>query len=63
MVELIIERWSSFDGSVDYRWSVWHDGKRVQMGGPHTTADASEADALGFCNKALRVQPDRVTRL
>ncbi len=63
MIELIVERWSGFDGSVDYHWSVWQDGKRVQMGGPHADAEASEADALSFCDKTLRARPDRTTRL
>jgi hypothetical protein len=45
MLEIIVERWSSFDSTVEYRWSLWRDGKRLQMGGPHPTVAASEADA------------------
>ncbi len=63
MLEVIVERWSDFDGTVDYRWSVWKDGKRVEMGGPHEDADASEAEAVAFCRRRLGADPDRVTRL
>jgi hypothetical protein len=38
VTELIIERWTNLNQSIDYRWSVWVDGRRVQMGGPHKTA-------------------------
>jgi hypothetical protein len=63
MLEIIVERWSSFDGTVEYRWSLWRDGKRVQMGGPHDAAAVSEAAARNFCQQALSAQPDRVTYL
>ena len=43
MTELIIERWTNLNQTTDYRWSVWVEGKRVQMGGPHKTADDSAA--------------------
>jgi hypothetical protein len=63
MVEVMIERWTALDGSVDYRWSVWRDGKRVEMGGPHATPEGSEAAARRFCLTELGSAPDRVTRL
>lgn len=63
MLEVIVERWSSFDGTIEYRWSLWRDGKRLQMGGPHDNAAASEADARTFCERALDAEPDRVTHL
>ena len=63
MIEVMIERWTALDGSVDYRWSVWRDGRRVEMGGPHATADASEAAARQFCRAELGCEPDRLTRL
>ena len=63
MTEIIIERWSSADGSTTYRWSIWRDGKRLQMGGPHGSADASERDARKFCTRIFETEPDRVTQL
>ena len=63
MLELIVERWTGFDGSVDYRWSLWQDGKRLQMGGPHASADASEREATEYCHKSFKRTPDRVERL
>lgn len=63
MTELIIERWTSLNQSTDYRWSVWVEGKRVQMGGPHKTAEVSERDGRAYCQEALGREPDRVTRL
>lgn len=62
MIEVIIERWSGPDG-VSFRWSVWQDGRRVEMGGPHADADASEAAARAWCDERLKRPPDRVTRL
>ena len=61
-VEVMIERWT-IAGATDYRWSVWRDGKRLAMGGPHPSFEASEADARAACRKALGREPDRVTRL
>ena len=63
MTELIIERWTNLNQSTDYRWSVWVDGKRVQMGGPHKTAEESEREGKAYCRKSLTRDPDRVTRL
>ncbi len=63
VTELIIEQWTNLNQSVDYRWSVWVDGRRVQMGGPHKTADDSEREGQVYCQKSLARRPDRVTRL
>jgi hypothetical protein len=62
-IEVIVERWSNPDKSTDYRWSVWRAGNRVQMGGPHDSADASEREAIEFCRKSFQRAPDRVERL
>jgi hypothetical protein len=63
VVELIVERWTNLNQTTDFRWSVWVDGKRVQMGGPHKSAEESEREGKGYCTRALSRQPDRVTRL
>jgi hypothetical protein len=63
VTELIIEQWTNLNQSIDYRWSVWVDGRRVQMGGPHKTADESEREGQAYCRKGLAQAPDRVTRL
>lgn len=63
MLELIIERWSDLTAGTAYRWSLWQDGKRVLMGGPHKTAEASEQDGRVHCKAELGRTPDRVTRL
>lgn len=63
MLEVMIERWSNRDGSTDYLWSLWHDGRRVQMGGKHKSAEESEQAARDYCAQALRRAPDRVTQL
>jgi hypothetical protein len=61
MIEIIIERWSGPDGTT-FRWSLWRNGSRVTMGGPHRSAEESEKDARAHC-KELGHDPDRVTRL
>lgn len=63
MIEVMIETWSSPQTGTTYRWSLWRDGTRVAMGGPHTSIDESEADARVFCEDRLKRAPDRVTRL
>jgi hypothetical protein len=62
-LEVIVERWSNPDKSTDYRWSVWRGGQRVQMGGPHASADDSERDATEFCRKSFKRTPDRIEHL
>ena len=63
MLEIVIERWQGLDGTVAYRWSLWGDGKRLQMGGPHGDPDSSIAAAQAFCRDQLGREADRVTRL
>lgn len=63
MVEVMIEQWKNLDGSVDFLWSVWHDGVRVQMGGAHKSVVDAKAAALAFCESRLGLEPDAVTEL
>ncbi len=63
MIEIIIERWTNPDRTVDFRWSIWRDGRRVQMGDASPTAESSESEALEYCRRAIGRAPDRVTRL
>jgi hypothetical protein len=63
MTEIIIERWKGRDGRVEFLWSIWRDGKRHAMGQPLDSADAAEAAARDACRRAMRLEPDRVTRL
>ncbi len=63
MIELMIETWSDPRSGATYRWSLWRDGTRVTMGGPHGTPAESEAEGLAHCADQMRCQPDRVTRL
>jgi hypothetical protein len=63
MVEAMIETWSSPKMGTTYRWSLWRDGTRIAMGGPHDTIDESEAEARAACTERLSKLPDRVTRL
>ncbi len=64
MLEVVIERWTGSDGTTDYRWSVWRDGLRIEMGsGAHSNAVECESEALDFCMKGLGRKPDKVTRL
>lgn len=62
-LDIIIERWSNLDKSTDYRWSVWQGGSRVNMGGPHPSAEESEREAVTFCRKSLKREPDRIEHL
>lgn len=63
MIEVIIERWTQRDGHTDFLWSIWHNGKRAAMGEPQRTAEDAEAEALAVCRRALKREPDRITRL
>jgi len=56
MIELIIERWGSLDGSSHYLWSVWQDGKRIEMSG--RIAGAQSAEALGLHLRSLRAEAE-----
>ena len=62
-IDVIIERWGNANKSTDFRWSIWRDGARVQMGGPHASAEDSERDAVEFCRKEFQRTPDRIERL
>ncbi len=63
MLEVMIEQWANRDGTTDYLWSAWQNGQRIQMGGPHPSAEAAEQEAHAHCLRALGAPPDRVTRL
>ena len=62
MIELIVERWTQAGADV-YRWSLWVDGERAEMGGPHKTAEGSERDGGAFCRERFKRGPDRISRL
>jgi hypothetical protein len=63
MIELIIDSWSNLDGSSHYLWSVWRDGKRVEMSGRIASAESAESLGRAWCEKTVGRPPDRVTRL
>ena len=63
MVELLIERWSYPDGRNEFIWSLWRDGKRLQLGGRSGSAEAMEAEGRAFCLQATGQSPDRITHL
>jgi len=44
MIEVMIERWTNPDGSIDHLWSLWRDGNRLQFGEKHDSATAAEAE-------------------
>lgn len=62
-LDIVIERWSNFDKSTDYRWSVWQGGSCVHMGGPHSSVEECEREAVAFCRKDLQCEPNRIERL
>ncbi len=43
MIEVVIERWTRPDSTTEYRWSVWRDGHRIEMGGK-AFSDGDDAD-------------------
>lgn len=59
----MIETWATPQTGTTFRWSVWMDGKRVAMGGPHASPDDCESEARASCAERLGLSPDRVTRL
>lgn len=63
MIELIIERWRNLDGSEDFLWSVWREGKRVEMSGRLASAATAESEGRVWCEKTLARAPDRITQL
>jgi len=62
-LELIVDRWSETGAPDSFRWSLWEDGRRIGMGGPHRSAAESEAEAMALAERRLGRRPDRVTRL
>lgn len=63
MVELIIEHWSHRNGTDEFLWSVWDQGKRVGMGGAGASVETAEREGIAWCKRTLGIVPDRVTRL
>lgn len=63
MIELIVERWRNLDGSEHFLWSVWQDGKRVEMSGRLASATTAETRGRAWCEKAFARGPDRTTQL
>ncbi len=64
MIEIVIERWTNAEGETDFRWSVWGEGHRIQMGeNAHSSTDDCEVEAVEFCWRKLGRKPERVTRL
>lgn len=59
----MIETWTTPQAGTIYRWSLWADGKRIAMGGPHATLGESESEARAACAERLGRSPDRFTRL
>lgn len=62
MIEMVLKRWTDPDGT-KFRWSLWRNGVRIEMGPNYASADEAEAAAEDFCVKALGKKVDRVTRL
>lgn len=63
MVEVMIEQWKNLDGSVDFLWSVWQAGTRIQMGGAHDTGEEAEMEAREYCLRNLGTEPASITRV
>jgi len=63
VVEVIIERWDNADGSTNYLWSAWSEGRRIHMGGQFDSAEAAEVEANLFCRRSFGADPDRTRRL
>jgi len=63
MIELVIERWRNLDGSEHFLWSVWQEGKRVEMSGRLASAAKAEAEGRGWCEATFTRAPDRITQL
>ncbi len=44
MIEIMIERWTNAEGETDFRWSVWAEGHRIQMGeNTHSSAEIARS--------------------
>jgi hypothetical protein len=62
MLEIMIERWSLLEGRIEFRWSVWQDGRRIVMGGPNSACEDAEAAARAWCHE-VGLEPDRISQL
>jgi hypothetical protein len=63
MLEIMIERWSLLGGRIEFRWSVWQDGRRIEMGArPNSTSEDAEAAARAWCRE-VGLEPDRISQL
>jgi len=47
MIEPVIERWRNLDGSRHFHWSIWREGKRVEMSGRLASSAKAEAEERG----------------
>ena len=63
MLELMIEHWHNLDGSDQYLWSVWRDGKRIVMSRPTASSADAEQQGLAWCQRSAGQPPDRLTKL
>ncbi len=63
MIEIVVERWTGLDGQTTFIWTLWHDGKRVEMGAAQDSAAKAETEARAFCLTALGQEADRLTNL
>ena len=63
MIELIIERWRNLDGTEHFLWSVWQEGKRVEMSGRLASGATAEAEGRSWCEANFARAPDRITQL
>jgi len=61
LIEIVIERSTNAEGESTYRWSVWNDDQRIEMGRTtHFSASECENSAVEYCWRALGFKPDRV---
>ena len=63
MLIVYVERWTGTDGEPRFPWSVWAEGRRLEMGGPGVDAADAERQALDYCRTALGRDPDRIEHL
>ena len=63
MIEVMIERWSQRDGSTDWLWSIWQDGKRRHIGGAKADAGSAEMEARSTCQQTFGKTPDDINVL
>ena len=63
MLIVYIETWTGTGSEPRFPWSVWSEGRRLEMGGPHERPEDAESDARRYCRDALGRDPDRIHRL